>query len=178
MGANIRGGNGLIIAPNNISTEIILPQRYAPQFLRYSTGYKITCCERKEASHYRIHRTNMAETDLKLKNFELKVFHQYAEIILKRYHEHARATLPLPPTGEPLPPLNLGAGAKYVDGLPITRVAIVGAGVAGLRAAMTLGDWFKVDVYDAADDDRIGGRLYTHKFSGGGQYDYFVCTAY
>ncbi|KAB5590639.1 bifunctional amine oxidase [Ceratobasidium theobromae] len=115
----------------------------------------------------------MAETDLKLKNFELKVFHQYAEIILKRYHEHAHATLPLPPTGEPLPPLNLGAGAKYVDGLPITRVAIVGAGVAGLRAAMTLGDWFKVDVYDAADDDRIGGRLYTHKFSGGGQYDYF-----
>lgn len=115
------------------------------------------------------------DADFELKNFGLEVFHLYAETILKRHHAHFGTMLPLPPTSQPLPSSSSGVEAKFESGLPITRVAIVGAGVAGLRAAMTLSNWFKVDVYDAASDDRIGGRLYTHKFSEGGQYDYFVC---
>lgn len=107
---------------------------------------------------------------------ELKIFHLRAEVTLKRHHDRLRTTLPLPPTNQPLPPLD--AKAKYEPALPIRRVAIVGAGVAGLRAAMTLGNWFKVDVYEAAANDRVGGRLYTHQFSKGGQYDYFVRTTY
>ncbi|KAG7091716.1 hypothetical protein E1B28_008117 [Marasmius oreades] len=53
----------------------------------------------------------------------------------------------------------------------VGRVAIVGAGVAGLLLALRLGKDTPVDVYEASD--RVGGRLYTRKFSGGGEWDYF-----
>lgn len=50
--------------------------------------------------------------------------------------------------------------------------------MAGLRAAMTLGtgthNKYVVDLYEASE--RIGGRLYTHKFYRGGEFDYFVGT--
>ncbi|CAE6367727.1 unnamed protein product [Rhizoctonia solani] len=66
---------------------------------------------------------------------------------------------------------------------PVKRIAIIGAGVAGLYAAMLLKQKdreFEVDIYEASD--RIGGRLYTHRFNNksiigtpapGGRYDYF-----
>lgn len=61
---------------------------------------------------------------------------------------------------------------------PISGIAIVGAGVAGLSAAMKLnssGLDCPIDVYESSD--RIGGRLYTHHFKGaqaaGGDYDYY-----
>ncbi|KDN36989.1 hypothetical protein RSAG8_10442, partial [Rhizoctonia solani AG-8 WAC10335] len=51
------------------------------------------------------------------------------------------------------------------------RIAVVGGGVSGLLIAMRLGRVFKVDVYEVSD--YLGGRLYTHKFSNGGKWDYF-----
>ena len=53
------------------------------------------------------------------------------------------------------------------------KVGIVGAGVAGLFTAMLL-DWLNekvkglsisYDIFEAAGEDRLGGRLYTHEFS-------------
>ncbi|KAG7091713.1 hypothetical protein E1B28_008114 [Marasmius oreades] len=52
------------------------------------------------------------------------------------------------------------------------RIAVIGAGVSGLLVAMRLADkGMKVDVYEASN--RTGGRLYTYKFPGGGEWDYF-----
>src|ERR1700761_1407103 len=53
------------------------------------------------------------------------------------------------------------------------KVGIIGAGVAGLFTAMIF-DWLHdkipelditYDILEAADENRLGGRLYTHKFS-------------
>ena len=64
-----------------------------------------------------------------------------------------------------------------------TKVCIVGAGAAGLFTAMIF-DWLKsksdkgelpdlrikYDFFEAAGEDRAGGRLYTHTFEGTNQY--------
>lgn len=67
------------------------------------------------------------------------------------------------------------------EAVVVKRVAIIGGGVAGLSAAMQLsGSYgFEVDVIEA--NDRLGGRLYTHRFSDDegapyGEWDYFVST--
>ncbi|KPM39716.1 hypothetical protein AK830_g6830 [Neonectria ditissima] len=64
------------------------------------------------------------------------------------------------------------------------KIGIVGAGVGGLFAALVL-DWLNekvkaktkdfhidYDIIEAADEDRLGGRLYTHKFSEK-EHDYY-----
>ncbi|KAH6887008.1 hypothetical protein B0T10DRAFT_407209 [Thelonectria olida] len=60
------------------------------------------------------------------------------------------------------------------------KVGIVGAGVAGLFTAMVF-DWLNkevkdlhidYDIIEAAGEDRVGGRLYTHKFSEK-EHDYY-----
>ncbi|EUC54418.1 flavin containing amine oxidase [Rhizoctonia solani AG-3 Rhs1AP] len=62
-------------------------------------------------------------------------------------------------------------GPDPIQFLEKQRVAVIGGGVSGLLIAMRLGRFCKVDVYEASD--RLGGRLYTHKFPNGGQWDYF-----
>ncbi|CAE6443259.1 hypothetical protein ACGC1H_005757 [Rhizoctonia solani] len=62
-------------------------------------------------------------------------------------------------------------GHDPIDFLSKQRIAVIGGGVSGLLIAMKLGQVFKVDVYEASD--HLGGRLYTHKFPDGGQWDYF-----
>lgn len=70
------------------------------------------------------------------------------------------------------------------------KVGIVGGGVAGLFTALLL-DWLNeklgkksgekeyldidYEILEAAGEDRLGGRLYTHRFSGlqGGVHDYY-----
>ncbi|KAG6356010.1 hypothetical protein INS49_015395 [Diaporthe citri] len=69
------------------------------------------------------------------------------------------------------------------------KVGIVGGGVAGLFTALIL-DWLNknlgkdkgeeyldidYEILEAADEDRLGGRLYTHRFSDlkGGVHDYY-----
>ena len=70
------------------------------------------------------------------------------------------------------------------------KVGIVGAGVAGLFTALLL-DWLNkklgkesgenqyldidYEILEAADEDRLGGRLYTYRFSDlqGGVHDYY-----
>jgi hypothetical protein len=68
-----------------------------------------------------------------------------------------------------LPDLPSSSDDKIYD----ARVAIVGAGVAGLFTGMILdylheklGDKFNVsyDIFEAADKTRVGGRLFTYNF--------------
>lgn len=108
----------------------------------------------------------------------VKVFRKRAELTLER--EHVRFGTLQPPGLPPLP-----ESFKYEPKCgDITSVAIVGAGVAGLRAAMSLSDLLpdtaQIHVYEAAAEDRIGGRLYTHRFSTNPNdpYEYFVCATY
>lgn len=53
------------------------------------------------------------------------------------------------------------------------RVGILGAGIGGLYSALILQSLdIPFEIIEATN--RIGGRLYTHKFEQGGKYDYFV----
>jgi NADPH-dependent 2,4-dienoyl-CoA reductase/sulfur reductase-like enzyme len=55
------------------------------------------------------------------------------------------------------------------DGDPLSKsagsVCIIGAGVAGLYAAMTLWDQGVQDITILEASDRVGGRTYTHQFA-------------
>ena len=53
------------------------------------------------------------------------------------------------------------------------RVGIVGAGMAGLYSALILQS-LDVPFEIIESSDRVGGRLFTHKFPEGGKYDYYV----
>ena len=55
-------------------------------------------------------------------------------------------------------------------------VCIIGAGMAGLYTAMILKS-LEIDyqIVDANTRERVGGRIFTHHFPGGGSYDYCVC---
>lgn len=91
---------------------------------------------------------------------------------------------PLPPLPTPLPSGD-GDGSSNIITDP--KVAIVGAGAAGLFTAMILDNLnkkvkgFKIsyDIFEAADRDRIGGRLFTYNFipqdarNPPGQHDYY-----
>ncbi|KDN47264.1 hypothetical protein RSAG8_03743, partial [Rhizoctonia solani AG-8 WAC10335] len=92
----------------------------------------------------------------------------YVESLVDLY-QHA-ALLPLAP-GPWLPSVPPPSKTLPIDTHPINKVAVVGGGVAGLRAAMMLGSNFNVDVYEAGE--KLGGRLFTHHFEGGGEWDYF-----
>lgn len=54
-------------------------------------------------------------------------------------------------------------------------VGILGGGVGGLYAAMML-DSVNVPYEVLEARDRVGGRLFTHKFENGNFYDYFVSS--
>ena len=54
-------------------------------------------------------------------------------------------------------------------------VCIIGAGMAGLYTAMILDSLgIPYQIIEANTQARVGGRLYTHHFPGGGLYDYCV----
>jgi hypothetical protein len=122
---------------------------------------------------------------------EFQAIHAYGEEILKSFHGDLKTPLDLPGSHMPMPSGQPQIGKpqvekppKSVNTRPIQRVAIVGAGVAGLHTAMVLGSILKhvhIDLYEA--EERIGGRLYTHHFNNinaigtqvpGAEYDYFV----
>ncbi|CAE6450032.1 unnamed protein product [Rhizoctonia solani] len=91
----------------------------------------------------------------------------YVESLVAQYHDGLHLPLgPGPRLPSPLPARSVPAETR-----PINKVAIIGGGVAGLRAAMLLGSNFNVDLYEAGDE--VGGRLFTHHFRGGGEWDYF-----
>lgn len=61
------------------------------------------------------------------------------------------------------------------DPTPDLPVCIIGAGAAGLYIAMmfeSLG--ISYQIVDADTRERVGGRVFTYRFPGGGPYDYFV----
>jgi len=57
-------------------------------------------------------------------------------------------------------------------------VGILGAGVGGLYTALIL-ESLKInfEILEASKD-RVGGRMYTHKFDKGGRYDYYVSQCF
>ena len=88
--------------------------------------------------------------------------------LLERYH--ARCT--------DIPDEKLSDLRKLLHVKPPTPnlpVCIIGLGVTGLYTAMifeSLG--ISYQIVDGDPHKRIGGRLYTHHFAGGGTYDYYV----
>ncbi|MCJ1270029.1 hypothetical protein MMC22_009922 [Lobaria immixta] len=90
---------------------------------------------------------------------------------------------PLPTSGPKIEPGDLPKLPEFHPSEPVKslpheiKVCIVGAGAAGLFTAMIF-DWLKekskertipelnisYDIHEAAEKDRLGGRLYTHKF--------------
>lgn len=61
---------------------------------------------------------------------------------------------------------------------PNSPICIIGAGTAGLYTAMifeSLG--ISYQIIDADTKERVGGRLFTYHFPGGGAYDYYVSSA-
>ncbi|KAG8771087.1 hypothetical protein FRC12_003865 [Ceratobasidium sp. 428] len=115
------------------------------------------------------------------------IYDLYGQKLLERFHkERLHFDDPVIDPGQTVPNVPSEERAKQElpkIQTPVKRVAIVGAGVAGLYAAMLLKghDYeFPVDIYEASD--RIGGRLYTHRFdrksvigtpAPGKEYDYF-----
>ena len=62
------------------------------------------------------------------------------------------------------------------DPSPELPICIVGAGTAGLYTAMILESLgISYQIVDADTRERVGGRLFTYHFPGGGPYDYYVC---
>lgn len=57
----------------------------------------------------------------------------------------------------------------------VLPVCIIGAGAAGLYTAMIF-ESLKINyqIVDADTRERVGGRLFTYYFPGGGDYDYYV----
>ncbi|QRV80262.1 Flavin containing amine oxidoreductase [Ceratobasidium sp. AG-Ba] len=110
------------------------------------------------------------------------IFKAYSEIVIEQALLDAFPPTMAPPVGQ----TGLGQGAasavptagmpptSELPSTPIVRVAVIGAGCAGLHAAALLGSnpriKAEVDVLEASD--RVGGRLYTHNF-GKGKWDYF-----
>ncbi|KAG8721834.1 hypothetical protein FRC12_007073 [Ceratobasidium sp. 428] len=111
------------------------------------------------------------------------IFKSYAQLSVKKFRREVGVDLPGSDTIA-IPPIAVSgssalqqlkfseAGRAKAAPAPIKRVAIIGAGCSGLHAARLLQDnEIKVDIFEASD--RTGGRLYTHKFMNGGQWDYF-----
>ncbi|KAG8703360.1 hypothetical protein FRC11_010799, partial [Ceratobasidium sp. 423] len=110
-------------------------------------------------------------------------FQAYVEKFLERYHSDIVESTPEDDEDRVPFPSEWSKESKLeplTNTQPVNRIAIIGAGVAGLHAATLLGKHFKVDVYEA--NKRIGGRLFTHKFESdnpigtrepGEDYDYF-----
>ena len=100
---------------------------------------------------------------------------------------------PLPPLPRPSPSnenINDGdGGSGLADEIADPKVAIVGAGAAGLFTAMILdylnakleskGFHVSYEIFEAAAKDRVGGRLYAYNFEAGdaqnppGPHDYY-----
>ena len=58
---------------------------------------------------------------------------------------------------------------------PNLPVCIIGAGAAGLYTAMILESLgISYQLVDGDPNGRVGGRLFTYQFPGGGKYDYYV----
>jgi len=86
-------------------------------------------------------------------------FVHYGQSLMRHYGapwQRRDTLLPLPPRAQGSEP-----------------VGILGAGVGGLYTALILQSLnVSYEIIEASN--RTGGRLFTHQFSGGGPYDYFV----
>ncbi|KAK7686113.1 hypothetical protein QCA50_010925 [Cerrena zonata] len=91
----------------------------------------------------------------------------YSDLAARAFLDHT--ILKLSPDTTPIPPISVSAHlqASARDDDPI---CIVGAGAAGLYAAMILQDLgIEYEILEASD--RVGGRVFTHRFNGDVGYD-------
>jgi len=99
----------------------------------------------------------------------------YGRNIIQDYHTALKARLRLP--------LEAGQSDTFQDDsddpddqlrlLPEKKIGILGAGIGGLYTALIL-DSLDIEYEILEASDRIGGRIFTYKFPGGGKYDYYV----
>jgi len=101
--------------------------------------------------------------------FESDPFAFYSRNVIQDYHTSLK---------ERLVPLETGQESDTPDDqlrlLPEKKVGILGAGIAGLYTALIL-DSLDIEYEILEATDRVGGRIFTYKFPGGGKYDYYVC---
>ena len=89
--------------------------------------------------------------------------------LLSAYHARHKDTIPH------LDLSKLRLGLKFPHGFTDLPVCIIGAGTAGLYTAMILESLgINYHIIDANTRERVGGRLFTYHFPGGGKYDYYV----
>lgn len=93
----------------------------------------------------------------------------YGRSIIQDYHANLRAKLSVEP-GQSHSPDVPDAQMRVLT----EKVGILGAGIGGLHAALIL-DSLGIEYEILEASDRTGGRIFTHKFPGGGKYDYYVC---
>jgi len=132
------------------------------------------------------------------------IVEDYHDVLLKKLpsfvaqlgapHEGGTASLQQPDTTPPQPPrlsgganLRAGRAPPQLPSLPteghdmhrdgMGKVGILGAGVGGLYTALILDSLdIKYEILEASN--RTGGRLFTHKFKNGNDYDYYVCHSF
>lgn len=116
-------------------------------------------------------------------------FSSYGKAIIDDYHDSLTLKYPLPIILPPAFPDIISQAITECDDLALAsdhpgvllrcprgtdsaRVGIIGAGVGGLYAAMMLQSLdIEYEILEASE--RVGGRLYTHRFPGK-PHDYFV----
>lgn len=100
----------------------------------------------------------------------IDVFAARSRYALTRFHSETAVQNILSGQHPSESPTKLPVLPRVSENLP---VCIIGAGVAGLYTAMILQDLgIPYDLLEAGN--RVGGRLFTHKFKAGKEYDYFV----
>ena len=89
--------------------------------------------------------------------------------LLSAYHDRHKDSIP----DYDLSKLRSGLKIPLVS--PDLPVCIIGAGTAALYTAMILESLgISYHIVDANTRERVGGRLFTYRFPGGGPYDYYV----
>jgi hypothetical protein len=103
------------------------------------------------------------------------IIEDYDDVLFKKLpaDEYPRPQEAGPPS---LPSLSKeGKDGVLTAGYP---VGILGAGVGGLYTALILDSLgIEYEILEASAD-RTGGRLFTHKFPEGKEYDYYVCHSF
>lgn len=110
------------------------------------------------------HSHTMAANEDQIPN----IYAHRGRYLLSRYHDRNR-DVPDHKLSKLIPRLHVPPAT------PDLPVCIIGAGTAGLYTAMIL-ESLKIpyQIVESNSKDRVGGRLYTYRFSDGGEYDYFV----
>ncbi|KAI9573056.1 hypothetical protein HD554DRAFT_2167339 [Boletus coccyginus] len=96
----------------------------------------------------------------------------YGRSIIQDYHTGLKARLR---AGQPVH-FDDSDDQLRLSSLPEKKVGILGAGIGGLYTALIL-DSLDIECEILEASHRIGGRIFTYQFPGGGKYDYYDAGA-